>query len=165
MPAVALIVEKSGLADNADLDDGARAIERGLPLPTGSVRLRHAPLRTGDGFPKMRPGREYALEKSTRAMRLIFSDSDRDVRHVVTRRICLSTRLIVPVPSRRSSGRVADLVLLLDCGSPPHRIDQELAELFQILLPWRTSDAKFYRALKFPVRTLPARSTGESLIA
>jgi hypothetical protein len=165
MQSVALIVEKFGLQGNEDLDDGARAIERGLPFPPLSVRLRHAPLRAGDGFPAMRPGREYALEKSTPAMRMVFSDSDRDVRHVVARRLCLSTRLIVPVPSRRSSGRVAEVVLLLDRGAPPHRIDEELAELFQVLLPYRISNAKFYRALDFPLRTLRAQSTDESLTA
>jgi hypothetical protein len=165
MQTVQMIAEKFGLPDNADLDDGARAIERSLPSLPHSVRLRHAPLRSGDGFPKMRPGREYALEKSTPAMRLIFSDPDRDVRHVVTRRLCLSTRLIVPVPSRRSSRRVADLVLLLDCGSSPQRIDEELAELFQVLLPHRISNAKLYRALDFPMRILRPQSTDESLTA
>jgi len=158
-----MIVEKYPMRDDADLDDGARAIERRLLFPPNSVRLRHAPLRSGDGFPQMRPGREYELERMTPPLRLMLGDSNRDVWHVIARRLSAAARLILPIPSRRSSRRIADLMILMDRGAPPYRVDEELAEIFQTLLPHRISGARFYRALDIPLHTLRARPTDASL--
>jgi hypothetical protein len=161
-----MIVQQRAPRADADQKDGARAIERALQYPLGSVLLRDAPLRSGDGFPRSRRGgREYELQQMTPALRLMLRDSDHDVWHVIARRLRTATRLIVPIPSRRSSRRMADLVLLLDRGVPPYRVDEELGELFQTLLPHRTSNSKFYRAVDGPLRTWRARSADESLTA
>jgi hypothetical protein len=160
-----MIVQQRAPRTDADQKDLGRAIERALQYPFSSVLLRRAPLRSGDGFPRSRPGREYELQKMTPALRLMLSDSGHDVWHAVARRLSATTRLIVPIPSRQSSRRMADLVLLMDRGAPPYRVDEELGEVFQTLLPHRTSDSKFYEALDIPLRTSRARSTDESLTA
>jgi hypothetical protein len=142
--------------DGADRIDGACEMAGILEFPKDCVLLSHAPLT----FPKMPAGREFAIKKATRlAPGVHWINPDSKVTHTVVRQISTTARLLVPIPPHRSSRRLLDLMLLLDRAATANRIDEELAEIFQTLLPHRVSNAKLYRAINVTPRTLRERST------
>jgi hypothetical protein len=145
---ISLVVE-DGLHDSHYQEQGARVIEKHLHFRRGSVVLRGTPLISGDGFPNNSPrGREYVIEHVRAPIRLILADSGTQASHVLAWRVSSHTRLLVPMPARNRLRRLLDLVGLYDREASANRIDEELSEIFQTLLPYRTSMAKFLKALR-----------------
>jgi hypothetical protein len=144
----ALVVQLRGLRDDADFAHGARGFANRVHFQDDfEVFLRRAPRRSDDGFPRMRPGREFEILKGIHGLRDLFRDSGETVSHVLAWQICINARLLVPLPLNRKVRRLLGLIVLLDSGASQNRIDEELKELFLSLLPRRCGNAELLKAL------------------
>lgn len=144
----AIVIELRGRQDSADCARDARYFASKVHFPDEfDVFLRPAPRRSDDGFPRMKPGREFGILKASRWMRDLFSNTGETVSHVLAWQISLNARLLVPLPLNRRVRRLLGLIVLLDSGASQNRIDDELKELFMSLLPHRCSNVELWRAL------------------